>query len=77
MAGSKVEVAALVDAVIALAHFLHLEVTTEGVQTQEQASRLQALGCGQGQEYYFSRSLPSKGVGMLLQSACSLGRLAL
>ena len=66
MDASKGEDAAMAHAVIA-----------EGVQTQQQASRLQALGCGLGQGYYFNRSLPSKGVRMLLQSACRLGRLAL
>ena len=46
-------------AVITFAKTLGLNVTAEGIETTEQLSQLQSLGCGQGQGYYFSRPLPN------------------
>ncbi|NYT65426.1 EAL domain-containing protein [Alcaligenaceae bacterium] len=50
--------AAIVRAIIALAHGMELAVVAEGVETLEQAQFLHAHGCDHMQGYYFSRSLP-------------------
>ena len=49
--------AALVGAIIAMAHALKLRVTAEGVETADQAAQLEALGCDEAQGFWFSRPL--------------------
>ncbi len=49
----------IVQAVIALAHGLGIEVTAEGIETAEQRDLLRDLGCDRGQGYYFARPLPA------------------
>ncbi|GAA0719079.1 EAL domain-containing protein [Dactylosporangium roseum] len=49
----------IVAAVIGLAHTLKLSVTAEGVETAEQASRLQALGCDTAQGWYYASPGPA------------------
>ena len=50
----------IVEAVIALAHALGLDVTAEGVETAEQLSRLRGLQCDHAQGFYFSRPVASE-----------------
>jgi EAL domain-containing protein (putative c-di-GMP-specific phosphodiesterase class I) len=50
---------AIVEAVIALARGLNMEVTAEGIETADQLARLGALGCDNGQGYYFARPRPA------------------
>jgi diguanylate cyclase (GGDEF)-like protein/PAS domain S-box-containing protein len=50
--------AAIVDAIVTLAHGLELEVVAEGVETPQQQAFLQAHGCDEGQGYYFGRPMP-------------------
>jgi diguanylate cyclase (GGDEF)-like protein len=50
--------AALVMAIVTLAHNLRLTVIAEGVETAEQLSFLRLLRCDEGQGYYFSKPVP-------------------
>ncbi len=47
--------AALVMAIITLAHNLRLKVTAEGIETQDQLAFLRLLRCDRGQGYFFGR----------------------
>jgi len=59
--------AAIVYAVIALAHALEINVVAEGVETEEQRVLLAQQGCGAYQGYLFSRPLPSAAFEALLK----------
>lgn len=48
----------VVRAIITLGHGLKLQVTAEGVETEEQCEFLRSLGCEQVQGYLFSRAMP-------------------
>ena len=52
--------AALVMAIITLAHNLRLRVVAEGVETEDQLRFLQLLRCDEIQGYFFSRPLPAE-----------------
>jgi diguanylate cyclase (GGDEF)-like protein len=61
--------AAIVLAVISMAHSLKLDVIAEGVETEAQLSYLRRHRCDQIQGYYFSRPLPAQQLTeMLLQN---------
>lgn len=49
--------AVIVRTILSLAESLNLKVTAEGIETQALANTLQALGCWQGQGYYFARPM--------------------
>ncbi len=52
--------AAVVMAIVNLAHKLRLKVIAEGVETEEQLNFLRLLRCDQGQGYFFDRPIPAE-----------------
>ncbi len=59
---------AIVEAIIALAQKLNLDVTAEGVETPEQLAKLRELKCKYGQGFFFSRPLDSVAVRELIRT---------
>ncbi|HVF00199.1 MAG TPA: EAL domain-containing protein, partial [Rubrobacteraceae bacterium] len=57
--GSDTEDTAIVHATVAFAKALGLSVIAEGIESDEQLTRLKELGCELGQGYHFARPLPS------------------
>jgi EAL domain-containing protein (putative c-di-GMP-specific phosphodiesterase class I) len=55
--------AAIVKAIVGLAHGLGLRVVAEGVEHQAQADLLKDLGCDEGQGFHFCRPLPGGEIG--------------
>ncbi|WP_414516433.1 putative bifunctional diguanylate cyclase/phosphodiesterase [Nostoc sp. PCC 9305] len=64
---SNPDSAAVTNAIIALAKSLRLNITAEGVETQEQLDYLKMLGCDEGQGYYFSCPVPADLIIPMLQ----------
>lgn len=60
--------AALVSAIIAMAHSLRLEVTAEGVETEKQLDFLRRHHCDYVQGFYFSKPIPEQGLSECIQS---------
>ncbi len=58
--------AAFVEALLRIAHVRGLETVAKGVETRDQARRLQALGCDMAQGYLYSKPLGPEGIGALL-----------
>ena len=50
--------ATIVSAVIGLARAMGMQVVAEGVETEEQLSRLKGMGCDLAQGYHFAKPLP-------------------
>lgn len=59
--------AALAQAIVAMAHALHMRVVAEGIERAEQVETLRRLGCAAGQGYYYARPQPAPVVTALLQ----------
>ena len=49
---------ALCEAAVRMAHACRVQVTAEGVETEQQADRLARLGCERGQGYLWARPMP-------------------
>jgi diguanylate cyclase (GGDEF)-like protein/PAS domain S-box-containing protein len=60
---------AIVSTIVNLAKALNIFVVAEGVETEEQAFRLQTLGCNEAQGYLFSRPMPAAEIAKLLRRA--------
>ena len=67
-ATSDTDDAALVMAIITLAHNLRLKVIAEGVETEEQLKFLQLLRCDEIQGFLFSKPLPAEDLASLFDS---------
>jgi diguanylate cyclase (GGDEF)-like protein len=59
----------IVQAVIALAHGLGIDVVAEGIETATQLEALRDLACDRGQGYWFARPLPDLAIEALLLGA--------
>jgi diguanylate cyclase (GGDEF)-like protein/PAS domain S-box-containing protein len=57
---ANAEDAAIVAAVVNLAHTLGVKAVAEGVESSSQAARLIELGCDFGQGYHFGRPMPAE-----------------
>lgn len=57
----------LVNAIIAMAKALNLEVVAEGIEDNWHANYLKEMGCGLGQGYYYSRPVPAKEFEVILK----------
>ena len=60
------QLAALVNAVLTLAHHMNIKVIAEGVETVEQLAQLRSLGCHYIQGYHVSDSLDAQKAGALI-----------
>ena len=67
--------AAIVTAILGLAHNLRLEVIAEGVETGEQMAFLRERGCDLAQGYYLSRPIPAGELTELLGKEAGYGHL--
>ena len=56
------EDAAIVSAIIQMAHNLGLTAIAEGVETQQILDQLQAFGCDEAQGYFYARPMPAEDV---------------
>jgi len=63
------EDAAIVEAVIALAHSLRLRVVAEGVETAEQQQHLRSHGCDEMQGYFTAKPMNAEAATRFLQAA--------
>ena len=61
------EDSAIVQTVVTMAAALGLDVTAEGVETEEQLARLREMGCHSGQGYLFARPGPAEEARELLR----------
>jgi EAL domain-containing protein (putative c-di-GMP-specific phosphodiesterase class I) len=59
----------LVRGIIGLAHNLELQVVAEGVETQEQLTLLESMGCDINQGFFLHRPMPCDAVEKLLKPA--------
>jgi EAL domain-containing protein (putative c-di-GMP-specific phosphodiesterase class I) len=65
--------ASVVTAIIRLAHSLDLRVIAEGVESEQQATSLQNLGCDEAQGYLFSKPVPPKSFVAFLEAQVTHG----
>lgn len=61
--GKDAEADAIVASILVLGRSLHLDITAEGVETEEQLAYLQANGATQIQGYFLARPIPAEEIG--------------
>lgn len=66
------ENAAIVTAIMAMSHSLHLDVVAEGVETANELAYLNALGCKHIQGFLFSKAIPREDFDLLLKNKAIL-----
>jgi EAL domain-containing protein (putative c-di-GMP-specific phosphodiesterase class I) len=66
------EAAAIVQAIVTLAHAMHLDVTAEGVETEAQQDFLSRAGCSELQGYLFSKPLPEAEIKKMLTASLGI-----
>jgi diguanylate cyclase (GGDEF)-like protein len=64
--------AAIVNAIISMAHNLNLHVVAEGVELEQQQIFLRDHGCDEIQGYYYSRPLPAKEFAEFLEKSFNM-----
>jgi diguanylate cyclase (GGDEF)-like protein len=64
--GPRAQQATLVNAIIGLGHNLGMNVTAEGIETEDQRRQLLELGCDTGQGYLLGRPMPVEAFEALL-----------
>ncbi len=67
--GEHAESEAIVRTIVSLAKMLNLQVTSEGIETDEQHAYVQGLDCEWGQGYLFAHPLTQSEIGEMLQGA--------
>ena len=73
--GKTIESEPIVRMLLDLARSLELSVVAEGIETAEQADRLQVLGCANGQGYVFSKPIiPERGAELIVPAHIKHGR---
>ena len=72
--GSEAGDTAIVAAAVAFASALGLEVTAEGIETEQQAEILRGLNCPLGQGFRFCRPQDAKAITKVLRRGGSLRR---
>jgi CheY-like chemotaxis protein len=60
--GTDAESTAIVTSIVHLAMALDLEIVAEGVETREQLTQLELLGCHLAQGYFWSRPVPAEDI---------------
>jgi diguanylate cyclase (GGDEF)-like protein/PAS domain S-box-containing protein len=56
----------IAEAIVRLGHTFHLMTVAEGIETLDQATQLELIGCQYGQGFYFSRPVPATELAGLL-----------
>jgi len=68
--GHEPRAKALVSAIIAMAHSLHMKVLAEGVETLQQINFLLSQGCRLAQGYYYSEAVSAEDFSKILTTHC-------
>ncbi len=68
--GENADGEAITKAVIAMGQSLNLQITAEGIETDEQKKFLEKYSCNDGQGYLFSRPLSAADVSKVLEREC-------
>ncbi|MBM3393935.1 MAG: EAL domain-containing protein [Betaproteobacteria bacterium] len=70
---SNAEHAAMIQAIVAMAHSLNIRVIAEAVETREQLTVLETLGCDEYQGNLFSRPVPAIDIAARFLAPLELG----